>query len=248
MFLALAKKVLPKSVKKELLARKAKWDGYLESRRNRHRATSEVFSEIYKNNIWGGEDHVLFSGPGSRGVLAEQYADKINEFIKANNVLSVVDVGCGDFHVGSGLKCEDYTGIDVVPDLISHNQATFGTPGRRFLCLDVAGSEPLPSADLVLIRQVLQHLSNAQIETILRKLAPFKYVIVTEHQPSASDFRVANLDHVHGSSTRLLRGSGVYLDKPPFGRSVELLLECPGDDSANDAHNRGPIRSFLVKV
>ncbi|TCK31673.1 hypothetical protein EV667_1784 [Ancylobacter aquaticus] len=238
---------MPGSLRRQLSKRKWQFRAYLESHRNRKRTASDVFSEIYENNIWGGEDKVFFSGSGSRGRVADEYIIKINNFIEKNKIKSVVDIGCGDFYIGSRLKCSDYTGIDIVPSLISHHNATFGGPGRRFLCVDVSGSEALPSADLVLIRQVLQHLSNRQIEAILAKLGGFRHVIVTEHQPAAGDLVTFNRDHVHGNSTRLLHGSGVYLERPPFNRSVELLMDCAGNEGSGDVHERGAIRSFLVK-
>lgn len=245
---SLAKNLLPPSVRKELSKRRWQWRGYLESRRNRNRRAADVFSQIYRENTWGDGETRFFSGSGSRGPFVKLYCDRINEFIKEKNIKSVLDIGCGDFYVGRNLICEDYTGMDVVPDLVAYNNATFGGPGRRFICADAAGDEDLPPADLVLVRQVFQHLSNRQVETILGKLAPFRHVIVTEQQPAASDFAMANRDHVHGNGTRLLHGSGVYLELPPFSRSVELLLDCAGDDRSGDVHGRGPIRSFLVRA
>jgi hypothetical protein len=113
--------------------------------------------------------------------------------------------------------------------------------------LDAAGSEQLPPAELCLIRQVLQHLSNAQISAILAKLGAFPYVIVTEHQPADQDFIFANVDKVHGPFTRLFSGSGVYLDEPPFNLNVQLLLETASPSQAGDVHGRGKIRTFRIR-
>jgi SAM-dependent methyltransferase len=214
---------------------------------DRKRSASEVFDEIYKKNKWGGNFGESFSGTGSVGASAVDYISTINNFISANRINSVLDIGCGDFRVGINILCDKYIGIDVAPTVIEKNKKRFGSSARDFMCLDAAGSEPLPQAQLCLIRRVLQHLSNAQISAILAKLDAFPYVIVTEHQPGEQDLVSVNLDKVHGPFTRLFSGSGVYLDHPPFNLNVELLLETASASDIRDVHSRGKIRTFLIK-
>jgi len=214
--------------------------------RNRHRTPADVFTEIYTTNMWGGKPGELFSGLGSTGTAASDYVATINHFIRQRGIRSVLDIGCGDFAIGQKLDCADYTGVDVVPLVIERNQAEFGSDRRRFICLDAAGDGVLPAADLCLVRQVFQHLSNAQIANVLRKLKAFQFVIVTEHYPADKDFVAANLDKVHGPDTRAYSGSGVYLDRPPYNLRTELLLDCPGSSTAGGVHGRGSIRTYLV--
>lgn len=243
---ALVKAVLPgkavQNIRQFLLTRRE----WRRSQANAKRSASDVFSEIYARNLWGGNPGDFHSGAGTHGPAASLYLSTINAFIKKHHVLSVVDIGCGDYEIGSKIEVSNYTGIDVVPALTDRNNAVFGSETRQFMCLDAAGVDQLPSADLCLIRQVMQHLSNTQIKAILRKLDIFKYVIVTEHQPSEKDYRDANRDKAHGDDTRLYYGSGVYLDQPPFNLQTRLLAEYPGDPTRLDVHERGPIRTFLV--
>jgi SAM-dependent methyltransferase len=245
---ALAKAVLPKKLVQAIGQWRLRQREWKVSQANVGRSTSEVFSEIYANNTWGGKPGEFHSGSGSYGLAATLYLDTINEFIANHNVRSVVDVGCGDYEIGARINVDDYTGVDVVPALIDRNNAEFGSAHRRFMCLDAAGADALPSGDLCLVRQVMQHLSNDQIQVILGKLKAFKYVIVTEHQPSVRDFKAPNIDKAHGKDTRLYYGSGVYLDKKPYGAKLTLLAEHPGKDDDLDIHARGPIRTFLVDV
>jgi hypothetical protein len=85
------------------------------------------------------------------------------------------------------------------------------------------GRRPMPNADLCLVRQVMQHLSNAEISRLLGKLKKYPYVIVAEHYPETEG--MPNIDIVHGSNTRIEKhGSAVYLDKPPFSVSKVCLL------------------------
>jgi hypothetical protein len=122
-------------------------------------------------------------------------------------------LGCGDFNIGRKLlkHCCSYIGIDIVPSLISRNKRVF--PGVRFKCLDIS-QEELPKADVVIIRQVLQHLSNAEIERILKKLNGYKYIILTEHLPIG--VYEANKDKVASMGIRLKKMSGVDIVKAPF--------------------------------
>jgi hypothetical protein len=79
-----------------------------------------------------------------------------------------VDLGCGDFNVGSQLRpyCSEYVACDIVQSLIERNKLKFADRGVEFRALDMA-SDPLPAGDVVFIRQVLQHMSNAQILALL---------------------------------------------------------------------------------
>lgn len=72
----------------------------------------------------------------------------------------------------------------------------------------------MPDGDIVILRQVLQHLSNSEIHAILSKLDDFKYLILTEHIPEG-DF-VPNVDIISGQGTRLKKQSGVDITAAPF--------------------------------
>ena len=61
------------------------------------------------------------------------------------------------------------TAVDIVETLIERNKTLFKRDNLEFLCLDIVKDE-LPKADCVIIRQVLQHLSNTEIQHILKKL------------------------------------------------------------------------------
>ena len=221
---------------------------------NSFKTTETVFTEIYQKGMWGKRD-ALYSGTGSRGSAADQYVSAIQQFIDANRISSVVDLGCGDFQIGMRIaeSCERYTGVDVVKFVVDENTRRHGSDTVSFRHVNIVEDE-LPDADLCLIRQVLQHLSNAQIKRILAKLAKYRAVIITEHYPSDAEFKAPNLDKVHGPGTRVTFGSAVCLDQPPFEvRSLNLLLDVPGAAAgspaeANDPHARGRIRTYLVKV
>jgi SAM-dependent methyltransferase len=187
-----------------------------------------VFSEVYARNAWGGQAGEFCSGAGSTTTQAEAYASMIREFARQRGVGTIVDIGCGDFRVGSLLRERGvrYIGVDVVPALIDRNNREFADDEVSFVCLDLL-TEPLPPADLCVVRQVFQHLSNEEIAVALQKVARYRYCIVTEHIPAPERRKRFNADKPHGADTRLLDGSGVYLEQPPFSRAVVVLLEVP---------------------
>ena len=161
-----------------------------------------------------------------------------------------LDLGCGDFTVGRHLlaQCSEYVGVDVVPDLIDHLRATVQHDHVRFLCLDIT-SQDLPEGDVCLLRQVLQHLSNAQILKIIPKLYKYQRVYVTEHYPADTKEIVPNRDKIHGADIRLYDNSGVYLDLPPFNlpsSMLELILEVRAGDFG-DLYEGGWIRTYMLK-
>jgi hypothetical protein len=158
------------------------------------------------------------------------------------HISSVVDLGCGDFRVGSqvltpGLR---YHGIDIVSKVVEHNARAYGSALVTFSCLDAISTD-LPAADLCLVREVFQHLSNAEIAKVLERCRKFPYVVVTERVASADRFGTANVDISHGPNTRADIGSGVVLDAPPFCEPiVGMLVESPQPD-------RTVLRSVIIE-
>jgi SAM-dependent methyltransferase len=173
------------------------------------------------------------------------YTEMVNSFIKENNIKRVIDLGCGDFAVGSRLNVDgiQYVGIDIVDELVQRNQVVFGKDNISFESLDII-SETLPAGDLCLIRQVFQHLSNVEILSVLNKLFQYRFVIITEHYPAPSLMITPNIDKPHGGDTRIVDNSAVYLDHDPFNITItKMMLEI----EVNPLVARGEvIKSFLI--
>ena len=192
----------------------------------------QTFREVYFNALWGRtKEHIYCSGSGSHPEFAMQYCALVKRFIKDHRITTVVDLGCGDFRVGRQIASPGflYTGIDVVPELIDHNRAVYSDPNVAFHCMDITRSDP-PRGELCLVRQVLQHLSNSEIEAVLLRCKGFKYVLVTEHVPIHCS--TPNIDKVHGPHTRLHRHSGVFLNRAPFSRQLKTILNVPVDKTS----------------
>jgi hypothetical protein len=196
-----------------------------------------TFQDIYQRKLWGSDgESKFFSGVGSGGPAAESYVSYMAELLEGHarelgRPLRLVDIGCGDFRVGGALldRVPDltYIGCDIVPELVAYNAANYGRERVGFQQLD-AVCDPLPEGDVCLIRQVFQHLSNADIQAILQRL-PYPVVYVSEGQPME---RIGpfNPDKIAGATVRfdwhLGRGRGVELNQPPYSLSTQEVFRC----------------------
>lgn len=193
------------------------------------RPLNEVFEEIYEQHTWDrtGSTARYRSGPGSDSSVTERYeAFVVDYLLRHPEIGTLVDIGCGDFQVSGRIldalarqgRAIDYVGCDIAANVVAYNSETFARPGVRFQVLDVTREMP-PGGDIVTVREVFQHLSNAHIASALANLARcYRHAIITESVlPEVNTY---NVDIVSGYRTRDGYGSGVFVDKPPFDLTV----------------------------
>jgi hypothetical protein len=122
--------------------------------------------------------------------------------------------GIGNFLAlctGSGA---DYVGLDLVPHLIETNRRNFARSGVSFEIF--RSLDDITDADLLICKDVFQHLSN---ETIAKYLAIFKQrfrflLITNDDQPDT----LVN-GEIEAGGWRPVR-----LDCPPFAERAQILL------------------------
>lgn len=176
----------------------------------------QIFSKIYKDSSWNKNSLNFNSGPGSHNKkLVAPYVKFVNLFLLDKKLKSIIDLGCGDFNVGKNIykNVNKYYAFDIVPDLIKTNKKKFNDKKIIFECKNFI-DETLPKADVVIIRQVLQHLDNKSIIKILNKIKSYKYAIITEHIPTT--IFTPNIDKNIGLTTRLEFNSGINIEIDPF--------------------------------
>lgn len=171
-------------------------------RRQARKSPREIFSEVYRAKVWGGDGHDFFSGFGSH------VQEAVDAYIAALRPV-------------------------LVPELIERNKVKFADLNVDFRYLDIT-SDPIPSGDIALVRQVLQHLNNDQILNFLRSLRGYHALVVTEHLPAAV-FK-SNIDKSTGGGIRVhgLEPSGIILTDAPFNlkyTSMSVLSEVPEGDA-----------------
>jgi hypothetical protein len=133
------------------------------------KAADEVFTEIYKQNRWGSEESV--SGPGSVDEQTRAVLEKMPQLLSELGIKSMLDIPCGDFNwlKNADLGSIDYTGADIVDEIVARNRESFERDNVSFQRLNLL-SDQLPKVDLILCRDCLVHFSFADISTALENI------------------------------------------------------------------------------
>ena len=179
------KKILKILVPEFILNLRYKYKNYLERKKFSKMNLKEVFKEIYINNLWSTDKNCknrkFNSGLGSHSKeIIDEYINSVVLFLKDLKVKpDVVDLGCGDFNVGKRISplFESYTGVDIVEKLVKRNNSIFASDTISFVCKDIT-KDDLPRADMICVRQVLQHLSNADIANFLNKISLLQTLLI----------------------------------------------------------------------
>jgi SAM-dependent methyltransferase len=184
---------------------------------DRQSPLTQTFNRIYTDGNWGrdaaGEGT---SGTGSTLEITRQYRAYLHDFIKTHHVRSIVDAGCGDWTFSSTIDWADasYLGVDIASDVIDAVRRKHEKGRITFRVGDI--TEELPAADLLISKDVLQHLPNALVHKFIRnnlKKGKYKWVLLT------NDRGGVNGDTVPGGYR------AINLAAPPF--DVKGLVDLP---------------------
>lgn len=141
-----------------------------------------IFELIYIHFLWGqGESP---SGQGSYLEATRSLRVALPSLLDRYQIKSMVDAGCGDFNwmkiMDPGNFLDTYYGIDIVPSMIEENRAVHSKPNVTFLTMDLVTAVP-PKADLIFSRHLLQHLTFADCDAVLKnfKASGAKYLLAT---------------------------------------------------------------------
>jgi len=137
----------------------------------------------------------------------------------AQKTLRIVDAPCGDMtwmpllinDLALAFEHVEYIGIDIVPDLINRNKEEISfseNVDAQFKCLDVT-REPIPDCDLLLCKDLVNHLSNRDVLRLLENIQSSycKYAVITSNRGCVN----TELPASGIGATRLLD-----LQEPPF--------------------------------
>ncbi len=149
----------------------------------------QKFTDIYDKNFW-----IKGSGAGSYPENTVEYNKFIIEFIKSNNIKTVIDLGCGDWqssHLIYNNVDVEYLGIDCVNSVIQNNIKNYLRPDRAFKCIDFINNlHEIKNGDLCIIKDVLQHWELEYIYKVLDYITNanlFKYIIITNNAIQSID-------------------------------------------------------------
>ncbi|MCW2954846.1 MAG: hypothetical protein JWQ48_4016 [Conexibacter sp.] len=189
---------------------------------------TRVFSDIYRTDAWSA-DHdghqvagVPRSGPGSLVERSLPVMAFLRERIASGEVRSVADIGCGDLtyiaavpEIVSGAVA--YYGYEIVPSLVEEHRRL---PWGEFHVGDLTAPDFGVEADLVIVKDVLFHLSSEHIHAALANIeaSTWRRLVVTSYPGATNENRT--LDQWHFAR--------VDLEAAPFGLRPALTL--PRDD------------------
>ena len=161
----------------------------------------KIFGLIYEHSIWGEnsiDNCKGGSGDGSNlSYNLTTYVPFVTSFIKGHQITSVADLGCGDFLCGPYIYNDldiEYIGYDTYPKVIEQNHSIHNFSSRSevadrssmdkysFVHLDIFNEwSQIKSADLCILKDVLQHWRTSDIYTFLDAIIlskKFKYILI----------------------------------------------------------------------
>ena len=189
---------------------------------------TDTFNRIYAEGTWGKDVAGKgTSGTGSTVEITREYRVYVEHFMKKHSVKSVVDAGCGDWSFSSTMDWGDasYLGVDIASDVIAAVRNKHEKGRIKFQVGDI--TDELPAAELLISKDVLQHLSNELVHKFIRnnlRKGKYKWVILTNDR---------------GSENRDVASGGyraIDLAAPPF--EVRGLVDLPikfGDETSKIA-------------
>lgn len=135
-----------------------------------------AFDKIYTENLWSNG-----SGPGSSPDFTIEYRGFLERFFRLNRIRSIVDIGCGDWQFSRFMDFAGarYVGLDVVESVIERNRNLHARERVDFALMPPSLAD-VPSGDLLIIKDVLQHLPDADIHAFVRELFPrYRFALIT---------------------------------------------------------------------
>jgi len=210
------------------------------------KGTEGVFTEIYRSNGFRGRDSV--SGPGSDLHQTRTVISELPVLFKDLNIRTMLDIPCGDFHwmKSVGLNSIDYTGADIVQELIQTNRKKYARDGLGFQHLNLI-KDKLPRVDLIFSRDCLVHLSFSDICAALDNVcnSQSEYFLSTTYTS-----RKQNRDIVTGQWRTLNLEHAPFVLPKPLKVINEGCTEADGafEDKALGLWRIADIRGSLSKL
>ena len=168
---------------------------------NRRAYMESTFARHYTDNLWGNAESV--SGPGSTLNSTIKLRSELHLLLAELGAKTLLDAPCGDFNwtKDTDLRLEQYTGVDVVTDVIARNRNLYGNERTTFFVGDLTRDE-LPCVDVILCRDCFIHLSYRHITAAVKNFKRSRSTyLLTNTYPlwrsnkniNTGDFRFINL-------------------------------------------------------
>ena len=196
----------------------------------------KAFERVYDEGRWvNGADGAKRCKSGWSDVDAAQGEAALRALqlvVDTYRIHSIADIPCGDGcfagamlgalrnRTGASKTILSYTGVDIVRSLVDRNNAQLSDASTRFIHADiVSGSTPLPPAELIFSRQMLQHLCTDDALRLVRLIARSnaRFALLTTFE-TADDFVNTDIPCASGD----FRAQD--LTKPPFNLPKPIAI------------------------
>jgi 2-polyprenyl-3-methyl-5-hydroxy-6-metoxy-1,4-benzoquinol methylase len=188
------------------------------------------FTNTYQRGLWS--DGESMSGHGSSMIWTENIRTNLVRIIKERKIETIFDCSCGDWNWMKEISgnFQNYTGNDIVEDIVVTNNRRFGNERIRFVNGDMVESLKKlndKSVDLVICRHTLEHLTLEYcLEVIGQIKRVSKFSLITSTSSSDNDRANKQLT-VNGHDARQ-----IHLESYPFasvlGAPVESFWDSEG--------------------
>ena len=183
------------------------------------------FVNIFQKRVWGGSKpdavELSVSGGGSTlgsTSLVRQTLDCVINDVKyalKKKVLRVMDIPCGDLRWMSVFLRNrtdiEYTGMDIVPDIIEHHKKTYSDQPWTFRVHDIVAEPLTDSYDLIFSRDMTQHLTIADTLRVVQHFSESgsHFAMMTTYPSTTNNERELKLG-------RRGRFHSQDLERPPY--------------------------------
>lgn len=180
----------------------------------------EIFQDIYKNNKWKNLESR--SGSGSTLEYTKELREHFPKLTDEFNIKTILDAPCGDFNWMKELlpncNIKQYTGGDIVPEIVENNTKEFQADNIKFINLDIT-KDLLPNADLMICRDCLFHFPLDSIKQFFQNFlrSDIKYILTSTHYNN-NEFKNTNIKF--GSFAKL----DLFIDPFNFDKNVKYSI------------------------
>ena len=161
------------------------------------------------NFCWTNAEDGSVCGLGSLPDTTDRLVTTLPLILKAFDIKSFNDIGCGDMAWIKNIKIDDYMGYDVVQ--------RFDNMPLPFIKQDCINTKTR-SCDMVMIRDVLFHLPNVEVLRLLSNINA-KYLFATFHLTATNKNR-----HIWQDTDKNCGYSDINLMIEPFNLGQPILM------------------------
>lgn len=138
------------------------------------------FDQIYQQGGWDDKG----SGPGSTELFTRRFREVFQNLLVERNIRSVFDMGCGDWRWQRYVDWGEiiYTGWDVSSHAIRDVKLRIAESGRKATyaiarTLDAFDQPLWPEHDLLLVKDVVHHISPYRVRMLIERAKYYNYVL-----------------------------------------------------------------------